>query len=69
MGWGLDHVIGRRFAKKVAPEDVILIARRHNGKPEIVGLGVVQGSAELESAGGKTKRYIKGMKTRGTSGP
>ncbi len=63
MGWGLDHVIGRRFAKEVAHEDIILIARRHNGKPEMVGLGVVQGPAELGSAGGKTKRSVKGMKT------
>ncbi len=41
MGWGPNHAIGRRFAKRVMANDVILVARRHNHKPEIVGFGVV----------------------------
>lgn len=27
MGWGLDHPIGKKFARKILPGDVILIAR------------------------------------------
>jgi hypothetical protein len=33
--------IGRRFAKEISADDVILIARRHSHKPEVVGFGVV----------------------------
>lgn len=55
MGWGPDHKqIGYKFAHKIAPGDVILIARRHKSKPEIVGFGVVWG---------QYKRTIKGVKT------
>lgn len=55
MGWGPDRKpIGYRFAHEIKPGDVILIARRHGGGPEIVGFGVVQG---------KYKRRIKGVST------
>jgi hypothetical protein len=54
MGWGpndYDHAqIGPTFAGKtkhsVSPGDVILIARRHQYEPEIVGFGVVKGAAK-----------------------
>lgn len=54
MGWPLDHPIGHKFAHVIAPGDVILIARRYESEPEIVGFGVVRG---------KFKRHIKGVKT------
>jgi hypothetical protein len=54
MGWDPDDPghsdIGRKFAGKVAggiePGDVILIARRHNSLPQVVGFGVVEGEAK-----------------------
>jgi hypothetical protein len=61
MGWGPDHKIGRRFAKKVMADDVILIARRHNHKPEIVGFGVVQGKAEPGAIQGRRIQTIRGL--------
>jgi hypothetical protein len=46
MGWEPgDHHIGTRFVEKIAPGDVILIARRHHFAPEIVGLGIAKGKA------------------------
>jgi len=53
MGWGPNgrspRQIGPKFAGKtsqgVQPGDRILIARRHNKKPDIVGFGVVRGKA------------------------
>ncbi len=53
MGWSPDNPehsrIGPKFAGRVQggidPRDVILIARRGGGVPEIVGVGVVQGEA------------------------
>jgi hypothetical protein len=53
MGWSPDNSehsqIGPKFAGKavggIEPGDVILIARRSGGVPEIVGFGVVQGEA------------------------
>jgi hypothetical protein len=54
MGWPNSHPIGYRFAHKIVNGDVLLIARRHNFEPEIVGFGIVDGSA---------KRRIKGLKT------
>jgi hypothetical protein len=53
MGWSPDNMehsrIGPKFAGQspggVEPGDVILIARRSGGAPEIVGFGVVQGEA------------------------
>lgn len=46
--------IGHKFAHVMVPGDVILIARRHNYKPEIVGFDVVYG---------KSKTRIKNVKT------
>jgi len=56
MGYGpnrTDHILGRKFAGEqpphipgVLPNDIILIARRHNWRPQIVGLGVVRGEFE-----------------------
>jgi hypothetical protein len=42
MGWHPDdeaHRLGPKFARGIEPGDVILIARRANGKPETVGFG------------------------------
>ena len=52
MGWGPNDYehgqIGAKFAGNakygVMPNDVILIARRHRGEPEVVGFGVVRGN-------------------------
>lgn len=44
MGWGPNdpnHRLGSKFAKDISKHDVILIARRLNGKPEVVGYGIV----------------------------
>ena len=57
MGWGPNHEIGERF-KRIPPKDVILIARRHRGKADPVGLGVVRGPAEMGNARGKSKRFL-----------
>jgi hypothetical protein len=46
MGWPPDdkrHRIGPKFANDVQIGDIILIARRHDGKPDVVGFGVVIG--------------------------
>jgi hypothetical protein len=50
MGWESDsknHLMGPKFAGRnkegVMPGDVILIARRSVGKPDVVGFGVVRG--------------------------
>ena len=60
MGWGPNdtkHRIGPKFAGKAAdgvqPGDVILIARRSRGMPEVVGFGVVQGDARTTLSGFK----------------
>ena len=38
-----DHKgIGPKFAKDIRVGDVILIARRYHGKPDLVGFGVVR---------------------------
>jgi hypothetical protein len=52
MGWPLSHPIGNRFALTIQPRDIILIARRHNLRPELVGFGIVRG-----------KYKTKGIKT------
>src|ERR1700722_264865 len=50
MGWGpedKDHgAIGFKFAHLIQPGDVILVARRYHGKPDLVGVGVVFGKFE-----------------------
>jgi hypothetical protein len=50
MGWKPDDYghgqIGPKFAgakRGIMPDDVVLIARRHSRKPEIVGFGIVHG--------------------------
>ena len=49
MGWGKDHPIGRRFANEIRKDDLVLIARRHNGKPDVVGFGIATGIFEWSS--------------------
>jgi hypothetical protein len=61
MGWSKKHKIGRRFVDEIADKDVILIARRHRGKPEIVGFGIVRGNAVPCGDRNKAKSFIKGM--------
>jgi hypothetical protein len=50
MGWGSedkDHGgIGYKFAHLIKPGDIILIARRYHGQPDLVGVGVVSGRYE-----------------------
>jgi hypothetical protein len=43
--------IGYKFAHAVRPNDVLLIARRHRSKPEVVGFGVVRGPFETDLRG------------------
>jgi bifunctional DNA-binding transcriptional regulator/antitoxin component of YhaV-PrlF toxin-antitoxin module len=47
MGWGPDEEkhkgIGAKFAHLIKPGDIILIARRSNHEPEVVGFGEVHG--------------------------
>jgi hypothetical protein len=43
--------IGYKFAHVVRPNDVLLIARRHRNKPELVGVGVVRGAFETKLKG------------------
>src|SRR5208282_5024712 len=57
MGWGSNRKIGERFIR-IPPEDVILIARRHRGKAELVALGVVWGPAEVGNVRGKFMRFV-----------
>jgi hypothetical protein len=55
MGWPPgEHKIGDRFVDEIERGDVILIARRHRSRPEIVGFGIVSG---------KAKTSIKGVNT------
>jgi hypothetical protein len=59
MGWDPDDPghsdMGRKFAGKVPggiePADVILIARRHDHVPQVVGFGVVEGEARASLPG------------------
>lgn len=57
MGWWPDETghggIGYRFAHTVVPRDIIMIARRLSGAPDLVGIGVVTGGFE---------RRLKGFK-------
>jgi hypothetical protein len=58
MGWGSQDkghsAIGFKFAHLIKPGDVILVARRYHGGPDLVGVGVVFGQFE---------RYRKSLKT------
>jgi hypothetical protein len=54
MGWLPDdeqHRIGPKFARRIEPGDVILIARRFRGEPETVGFGTVVGEFRTELDG------------------
>jgi hypothetical protein len=51
MGYELDHPIGKKFAKTISPNDVILIARRHQHMPDVVGFGIVRGGYRNSLAG------------------
>jgi hypothetical protein len=57
MGYRPDNrkhkQIGYKFAHVIRPNDILLIARRHRGEPEVVGFGVVVG---------KFKTKLKGFK-------
>ena len=57
MGWQPDDrkhkQIGYKFAHVIKPSDILLIARRHNEVPEVVGCGVVVG---------EFKKSLKGFK-------
>jgi hypothetical protein len=57
MGWGPNHRIGEQFIRSIEADNVILVARRHEGKAEVVGLGIVRGPAELGNTQGKLKRF------------
>jgi len=48
MGYDSRHNTGRRFANDVQPGDIILIARRHDWKPDVVGFGVVIGKLKKQ---------------------
>jgi hypothetical protein len=54
MGWHPDdeaHRLGPKFARGIEQGDVILIARRANGKPETVGFGTVVGKVRTRLKG------------------
>ncbi len=54
MGWqpnDPNHKIGGKFARDIQPGDVILIARRHQNEPEVVGFGRVVGEFKTSLAG------------------
>jgi hypothetical protein len=56
MGWGPDdqeHKIGPKFAHGISEGDVILIARKFQRRPDVVGFGVVTG---------KFKKHLSGFK-------
>ena len=38
--------IGYKFAEEIKPGDIVLVARRHHKKPDIVGFGVVKGKSK-----------------------
>jgi bifunctional DNA-binding transcriptional regulator/antitoxin component of YhaV-PrlF toxin-antitoxin module len=55
MGWGPNEEehkgIGAKFAHLIKPRDIILIARRFNYKPEVVGFGEVHGPFRMSLPG------------------
>jgi hypothetical protein len=57
MGYGPEdrghNGSGYKFAHEVKPGDRIVIARRHNNEPEIVGLGIVRGGFQRSLPGTK----------------
>lgn len=57
MGYRPDDrghmAIGYKFAEEIRPRDIVLIARRHHKKPDLIGFGVVMG---------KFKKRLRGFK-------
>jgi hypothetical protein len=57
MGYRPDDrghmAIGYKFAEAIRAGDIVLIARRHNKKPDLIGFGVVKG---------KYKKRLRGFK-------
>jgi len=51
MGWRLDHPIGRRFVESIQHGDIVLIARSHQGHPEVIGCGMVSSDARNSKRG------------------
>ena len=72
-GWGDDHKIGRKFANEIEKDDVILIARRHRKRPEIIGFGVVTDKFERSRTVPGTHLEFRSMRklkpSRPLSGP
>jgi hypothetical protein len=62
MGWGKDHNIGSKFANNIYKGDVILIARRHNKEPEVLGFGVATDQFEWYSEGVGTEFKFDSMR-------
>jgi bifunctional DNA-binding transcriptional regulator/antitoxin component of YhaV-PrlF toxin-antitoxin module len=60
MGWGPNEEkhkrIGFKFAHVIKPGDIILIARRHEDEPEVVGFGVVTGDFKTTLKGFATPK-------------
>lgn len=57
MGWGPDnpkHRLGAKFANDISKGDVILIARRFKGSPDVVGYGVVSTDESVKELKGFT---------------
>jgi hypothetical protein len=46
MGHRPSHPIGKKFAKVIKPNDIILIARSHDRTPDVAGFGIVRGPAQ-----------------------
>lgn len=72
MGWDPDdpkHRMGPKFAGKtergIMPGDVILIARRHRRKPEVVAFGVVRGEYEKLRDSGSLRNFSEFKKAPG----
>jgi hypothetical protein len=57
------HPLGNRFANKIVPGDIILVARRHHWTPEIVCLGVVNGPARQSLKEVKTPERFGAART------
>jgi len=70
MGWSPDNYehgqIGPKFAGKtdrsIQPGDIVLIARRHNWAPEVVGFGVVKGECREDQLSASNHRvYLRDL--------
>jgi hypothetical protein len=67
MGYDPDDMghnqTGYKFAHAIKPRDVVLIARSHNRKPEIVGFGIVRGRHKLRISGLRTPQEFGSLRT------